>query len=109
LAELPSVAEACVVGLPNAKYGEVVAAFLRPRDGLEDADARRVSDEAVREWVREKLARQKAPKYVFWLGTTGLPTVFPRTGSGKLQKHRIKEFGTKLLADSGDGDGKARL
>jgi mevalonyl-CoA ligase len=109
LAELPGVAEACVVGLPDAKYGEVVAAFLRPKDGLEDADSRRVSDEAVRKWVREKLARQKAPKYVFWLGTRGLPAVFPRTGSGKLQKHRIKEFGTTLLADSGDGDGKARL
>jgi mevalonyl-CoA ligase len=110
LAELPSVAEACVVGMPDTKYGEVVAAFLRPRDGEKGEEAADVEDEAVREWVREKLARQKAPKYVFWLGTRELPTVFPRTGSGKLQKHRIKEFGTKLLAASGNNaPKKARL
>lgn len=39
-----------VVGLPDERYGEVVAAFVVPRQGAE------LGDEEVRRWVREKLS-----------------------------------------------------
>lgn len=92
----PGVAEACVVGIPDRRYGEVVAAFLRPEAGT----PRPRDDEEIRNWVREKLARQKAPKYVFWLGKDGLPAEFPKTGTGKLQKHVLREMGVRILEKS---------
>lgn len=46
----PAVAEVSVVGLPDERYGEVVAAFIVPHKGSQvDADE-------VRSWVREKLS-----------------------------------------------------
>jgi acyl-CoA synthetase (AMP-forming)/AMP-acid ligase II len=46
----PAVREVSVVGLPDAKYGEVVAAFVVPHKGTE------VGIEEVRGWVRERLS-----------------------------------------------------
>jgi TBC1 domain family member 8/9 len=48
----PGVKEVSVVGLPDEKYGEVVAAFIVPREPVE----KRVEREEVRSWVREKLS-----------------------------------------------------
>lgn len=48
----PGVKEVSVVGLPDEKYGEVVAAFIVPRDGGE----KRVGREEIRSWVRERLS-----------------------------------------------------
>ena len=96
LGQLPGVAEASVVGIPNERYGEVVGAFLRSSDG-DDGQGRRPDDEQVREWVRQTLARQKAPAHVFWLGDRGLPAEFPKTGTGKHQKHILKEMAATLL------------
>lgn len=96
-----SVVEACVVGLPDGRLGEVVAAFLRgEKEG--GKKRRRPSDEEVRDWVREKLARQKAPRWVFWMGEQGLPGEFPKTGSGKYMKHVLREMGGRVLAESGE-------
>ena len=100
----PSVAEACVIGVPDAKYGEAVAAFLRP----ELSAARHAGDEEIRMWVRETLAWQKAPKHVFWLGEKGLPAEYPKTGSGKHQKHVLREMASMILAAE-SREGKAKL
>ncbi|KAF3928247.1 S-dihydroxybenzoyltransferase [Arthrobotrys entomopaga] len=61
LFEHPSVAEVSVVGLPDERYGEVVAAFVGPSEG------KSISKEEVREWVRSKLPRHLVPKFVFWI------------------------------------------
>ncbi len=45
------VKEVSVVGLPDEKYGEVVAAFIVPREGAE-----KTSREEIRNWVRERLS-----------------------------------------------------
>lgn len=47
---LPGVREVSVVGLPDERYGEVVAAFVIPQAGS------RITEEEVRTWVREKLS-----------------------------------------------------
>ena len=88
----PGVREVSVVGLPDEKYGEVVAAFVVPVTGEKDG----VTAAEVRDWVREKLSHHLVPKYVFW--TDG----FPKTASGKIQKFKLKEEGVKLL---GEGKG----
>jgi len=86
------IAEASVVGLRDGKYGEVVGCFLRAQPGLPKA-----SDIEVQEWVRAKLGKHKAPKWVFWIGDPGVVNDYPKTGSGKHQKHLLRSIGDKLV------------
>jgi long-chain acyl-CoA synthetase len=51
----------------------------------------------VREWVRRKLGKHKAPTHVFWLGVDGVPSTVPLTGSGKVRKFEMAQLGNKLL------------
>ncbi|KAH5491255.1 hypothetical protein HBI29_200170 [Parastagonospora nodorum] len=82
----PNVKEVSVVGLPDERYGEVVAAFVVRGDG-------EVSAEEVRGWVREKLSHHLVPKYVFWVDT------YPKTASGKIQKFKLRERGIAMLQE----------
>lgn len=75
----PSVGDVSVVGLPDDKWGEVVAAFIRP------ASSDTPSVEELQSYVRESLASHKVP--VRWYQIEE----FPLTGSGKVQKFRLIE------------------
>lgn len=78
LATCPGVALAAVVGVPDARWGEVGAAFLEPSPGAE------LRAETVRAWLDGKLARYKIPKiYVF-------DPALPRTASGKIDKPALR-------------------
>ena len=81
------VQEVSVVGLPDEKYGEVVAAFTVPRKGGE------LSAKDVRDWVREKLSGHLVPKYVFWVED------YPKTASNKIQKFKLQELGVQMLRE----------
>jgi fatty-acyl-CoA synthase len=75
----PGVADVAVVGVPDPKWGEEVAAFVRATPG-------RLPDEAeLVEFCRGRLARHKIPR--FWTFVSD----FPMTGSGKIQKHVLRE------------------
>lgn len=107
----PAVSEVSVVGLPDERYGEVVAAFIVPHNGvvlgnddggyLADSETARsggggegkmaLTKEEVRDWVRSKLSAHLMPKYVFWV------TEYPKTASGKIQKFKLREMGIELL------------
>ncbi|KAK3116595.1 hypothetical protein LTR53_002893 [Teratosphaeriaceae sp. CCFEE 6253] len=87
-----SIAEAAVVGAPHAKFGEQVVAFVRQAER-----APRPSTAEIAVWVRETLGRHKAPEHVFWLGDRGVGGDFPKTGSGKLQKHILQKIAMALL------------
>ena len=76
----PAVAEVAVLGLPDARWGEEVAAFVRPAAG------QHVDRDALFAWVREHLAPHKTPRHWFAL------QAFPLTGSGKIQKFRLREM-----------------
>lgn len=76
-----------VVGLPDKKYGEVVAAFMVPHKGVE------LNSHEVRSWVREKLSHHLVPKYVFYVND------YPSTVSGKIQKFKLREIGVQLLKE----------
>src|SRR6202034_2398431 len=76
----PGVAEAQVVGIPNARLGEVVCAWVRLRPGAS------ATEEEIREWCRDQIAYFKIPENIRFVSE------FPATLSGKIQKFRIREF-----------------
>jgi acyl-CoA synthetase (AMP-forming)/AMP-acid ligase II len=79
LFEHPTVADVAVVGVPDAKWGEQVAAFVRPAPG-------RTPDPAeLFAYCREHLAPHKTPRY--WT----VLEEFPQTPSGKIQKFVLRE------------------
>ncbi|MEM0984662.1 MAG: AMP-binding protein [Pseudomonadota bacterium] len=77
--EHPNVDEVAVVGIPDEKWGEQVACFIRSdgADGLVAAE--------LKAFVRERLAPQKTPAY--WIQVAE----WPLTGSGKIQKFKLAE------------------
>ncbi|KAF2431021.1 acyl-CoA synthetase/AMP-acid ligase-like protein II [Tothia fuscella] len=85
----PLVSDVSITGLPDERYGEVVAAFIVKRKGKEV-----LNEEDVRSWVRDKLSHHLVPKYIFWVDE------YPKTASGKIQKFRLRETGIELLKDS---------
>lgn len=89
LYHLPGVRDVQVAGVPSKKYGEEVGAFIILDDGA------RLTEEEVRDWCRGKIARYKIPKYVFFVKE------YPLTGSGKIQKFKLRELSLKLCAEQG--------
>ena len=88
----PKVKEVSVVGLPDERYGEVVAAFVvshsaSPGNGPEGA----LAETEVQSWVRSMLASHLVPKYVFFVDN------YPKTASGKIQKFKLRELGQRLM------------
>ena len=82
----PKVADVAVVGIPDEKWGEVIAAFVRDADPEAPA-----TDAELRAFMREHLAPQKTP--TIWVRVEG----FPLTPSGKVQKFQIRENWEKGL------------
>lgn len=79
LIESPQVVEVAVVGIPDDKWGEVIAAFIRTaEDAPLDADD-------LKSFCRSHLSSQKTPS--IWRHVHA----FPLTGSGKIQKFKIRE------------------
>jgi fatty-acyl-CoA synthase len=79
LHEHPAVVEAAVVGVPDPRMGEELAAFVRVAAGEPP------SEQELRAHVRAHLAAPKTPRY--WI----FVEAFPLTGSGKVQKFVLRE------------------
>jgi len=79
LREHPAVAEVAVVGLPDATWGERVVACVVPRDGR-DAEC---GEDALRGFVKERLAGYKTPRQVV------LMKELPRNAVGKVMKPEL--------------------
>ncbi len=75
-----AILEASVIGLPDERWGEVVAAVIRLRDG---ADSLAKTD--VVDYVASRLAPFKAP--VRWFITEALPV----TPTGKVRKFELRD------------------
>lgn len=75
----PQVEDAQVIGVPDRKFGEEVAAWIKLRAGA------CVSEDDIRNFCRERLAHFKTPRYVRFVDS------FPTTVTGKIQKYKIRE------------------
>ncbi|MFV3130950.1 AMP-binding protein [Niveispirillum sp. KHB5.9] len=77
--ELDSVAEVAVIGMPDERWGEVGWAYIVPRAG------HGVTAEEVMAHLDGRCARYKRPQRVV------ITDSLPRTGSGKVQKHLLRQ------------------
>jgi fatty-acyl-CoA synthase len=76
----PDVSDVQVIGVPDAKYGEEIMAWVRLRE------AATTTTEELREFCRGKVAHFKVPRYV------KLVDEFPMTVTGKVQKFKMREI-----------------
>jgi fatty-acyl-CoA synthase len=74
----PQLADAAVVGVEDAAFGQRLRAFAVPRDGA------RVSEEELVAYLRERLARYKLPREVVFLDA------IPRNPTGKVLKRQLQ-------------------
>jgi fatty-acyl-CoA synthase len=81
----PAVSEVQVIGVPDAKYGEEVCAWVRLRPG------HRATAEELRDYCRGQIASYKIPRYVRFTSE------FPTTVTGKVQKFRMRELSIQEL------------
>ncbi len=82
----PDVEDVQVIGVPDEKYGEELAAWVKLRAGADPLDA-----EKVRAFATGKLAHYKIPRYVL------LVEDFPMTVTGKIRKVQMREETTEKL------------
>ncbi len=79
--EHPAVAEAGVIGKPDAMVGEVVKAFVSLKDGYEASEALRRD---LLAFARVRLGAVVAPKEIEFLPS------LPKTRSGKIMRRLLK-------------------
>ncbi|WP_405977401.1 AMP-binding protein [Streptomyces sp. NBC_00158] len=82
----PDVLDVQVIGVPDAKYGEELMAWVRMREGAEPLTA-----DAVRAYCSGRLAHFKIPRYVHVVDE------FPMTVTGKIRKVEMREAAARLL------------
>ncbi len=81
----PDVADVQVIGVPSARYGEEVMAWVRLREGAQ------VTETDLEGFCRGRIASYKIPRY--WKFVDG----FPMTVTGKIQKFRMRETAIEEL------------
>jgi fatty-acyl-CoA synthase len=88
----PDIEDVQVIGVPDEKYGEELAAWVRMKAGAQPLDA-----EAVRAFATGKLAHYKIPRYVLVVDE------FPMTVTGKIRKVQMREETAAQLGLVGRG------
>ncbi|PYZ97025.1 AMP-binding protein [Alteribacter lacisalsi] len=82
----PKVRDVQIVGVPDEKYGEQVAAYIILKDG-ESA-----TEEELRDYFEGRISRHKIPRYIEFVDE------YPMTASGKIQKFRLREQAISTIA-----------
>ena len=75
----PDIADVQVIGVPDARYGEEIMAWIVPRQGAA------LDEKAIAEFCRGRIAHFKVPRYVRTVDE------FPMTVTGKVQKFKLRE------------------
>lgn len=76
----PKISDVQVVGVPDKKYGEVLAAWIIAKKGVE------LTEEEVKQFCKENIAHYKIPQYFRFVKE------YPMTITGKIQKYKITEM-----------------
>jgi long-chain acyl-CoA synthetase len=79
LVTLPGVADCAVFGIPDAEFGEALAAAVQPRPGA------RLTAQEIQTQLRERIAGYKVPRVV------AFHDALPREDSGKIFKRLLRE------------------
>ena len=82
----PAIADAQVIGVPSAKYGEEIMAWVQLGEGMS------ATDDEIKDFCRGKIAHFKIPRYISFVND------FPMTVTGKIRKAEMRE---KSIADLG--------
>jgi fatty-acyl-CoA synthase len=82
----PDIVDAQVIGVPDARYGEELMAWVRVREGASE-----ITVEVLRAFCTGKLAHYKIPRYV------RVVDAFPMTVTGKIRKVEMREEAVRLL------------
>jgi fatty-acyl-CoA synthase len=90
----PEVVEAAVVGVPDERRGEAILAYVQRADGS------MLTDDALREWCKDRMAPFKIPRHVVWIDDA---TEWPRTVSDKIAKQELR---ARYVAGSERGAGE---
>ena len=76
---MPGVADCAVFGIPDAEFGEALAAAVQKREGFD------FNASQVQQFLRDRISNYKVPKVVTFHET------LPREDSGKIFKRRLRE------------------
>ena len=79
------IEDVSVVGVPSAKYGEEVCAFIKIRDSIV------VTEDEIKDFCKEGISRFKIPKYIIFTDK------FPMTASGKVRKVELRDIAQEKL------------
>ena len=83
LIDMPQIKDIQVAAGKDKKYCEITGAFIILHEG------EKLTEEDVIEYCRGKISKYKWPQFFMFLKE------FPMTGSGKIQKFKLTEMGTK--------------
>ncbi|MBI5248074.1 MAG: acyl--CoA ligase [Desulfomonile tiedjei] len=86
LQEHPAVIESCVVGIPDAKVGERIKAFV-----VLKKDVKGITGYELTKWCRDKLIAYKIPQYIEFRD------MLPKSKVGKLLRREIRSEEKKRL------------
>ena len=78
--EIPEVKEAAVFGIPDEKWGELVAAAVVLRPGTN------LSPEELKQYCKTRIASYKVPRHIEFMTEE-----LPKSGSGKILKRVLQE------------------
>ena len=85
----PKIKEVQVIGVPDAKFGEELMAWIQPAPGSELTEAE------VKAFCQGQIARYKVPRYVKFVDS------FPMTVTGKIQKFVMRQQSIEELGLDG--------
>ena len=83
LIQMPEIKDIQVAAVKSERYGEITGAFIILHEG------KKLTEQDVIEFCRDKLSKFKWPQLIMFMDE------FPMTGSGKIQKFKLTEIGTK--------------
>ncbi len=85
----PKVSDVQVIGVPDAKYGEEIMAWVKVKAGEQ------VTEEELKDFCKGQIAYYKIPRYIKFVDD------FPMTVTGKIQKFQMRQQSTEELGLQG--------